>query len=187
MSISVLFYIFVIAVSPAARVLSAIAQDIAADKFDLKIAVIQPRWSDENWAFNLTFRNAGKTDANLCLGFVLRDGKEYPHFIHLILSNSKGISEKLSVRPPDRAPGNMANYFIRVKAGGEHSIRLGLEQLSGWQPFSEDSKWTGTLVPGIYRLHAEFSWLAYQPRLHEVGSYYEKMNLKSDEISFTVK
>jgi hypothetical protein len=187
-TIRALFFVFLVVVSPAGMVLSGIAQEIADTRLDLVVAVISPKWPDENWAFNVTFRNAGKTDVDLCLGLILQDGREYPYFIHLILSNSKGTSEELNVGPPlQRAVGNMANDIIKLGAGGEHSIRLGLEQLSGWQPFSGNSKWTGTLLPGDYRLHAEFRWLAYQARLHEAGSYYTKMNLKSDEISFKVK
>lgn len=130
------------------------------------------------------------TDVSLRLGFVLRDGKEYPVNIYFILSNSKGVSQELRVRPPVLTPGNMGNDVIKLGAGEKHSITLGLERLDGWQPFSGNSKLTGTLLPGDYRLHAEFRWWEYEiyrtATKHETN-YREKMKLKSDQITFTVK
>lgn len=181
--------IFVLAVSPTRIALPGIAQQTADDRLVLSVAAIPPRSSNENWAFNVNFRNS-RQDVNLRLGFVLQDGKEYPVNIFLILSNAKGISKELRVRPPAIPPGNMGNDVIILSAGGEHSIKLGLERLDGWQAFSGNSTRTGSLLPGDYRLHAEFRWWEYEitkTATKNETSYREKMNLKSDEISFTVK
>lgn len=121
------------------------------------------------------------------LGFVLRDGTEYPINVYFILSNSKGISKELRVRTPLIVPGNMGNDVIKLGAGEERTVKVGLERLDGWQAFLGSG---GTLLPGDYRLYAEFRWWEYETSRTETKhetNYREKMNLKSDEITFTVK
>jgi hypothetical protein len=180
-----IFFLFLVALHATPMAFS----QKTSDTIVLSVGAIPPRWPDENWTFNVTFKNLG-TDVSLCLGFVPRDGKDYPVNIYFILSNSKGISQELRVRLPDKAPGNMGNDVIKLGAGEEHSIKLGLERLDGWQPFSGNSKFTGTLLPGDYRLHAEFRWGEYDiygTATKRETKYREKMRLKSDEIAFTVK
>ena len=168
--------------------ISGAIQEAANARLVLTASATPPKGSDESWAFNVRFRNVGPTDVTLSLGYHLRDGREYPINVFLILSNAQGLSHELRVRGGDKAPGNMANDIVGLKAGGEHSIRLGLEELDGWQPFSGNGKWTGTLRPGIYHLHAEFRWTKIQSMpAKPTPEYHEIMNLKSDEISFAVK
>jgi hypothetical protein len=180
--------LFLVAIFPTRMANSGTIQEAANARLILTASAIPPKWSDENWAFNVTFRGVGPTDVTLSLGYHLRDGREYPINIFLILSDAHGMSHELRVRGGDIAPGNMANDIVRLKAGGERSIRLGLEELDGWQPFSGNGKWTGTLRPGNYHLHAEFRWTQIQSMpAKPTPEYREIMNLKSDEISFAVK
>ncbi len=81
----------------------------------------------------------------------------------------------------------MGNDVIKLGAGEKHIVKLGLERLDGWQAFSGSG---GTLLPGDYRLRAEFSWWEneiYRTEKKHETNYREKMNLKSEEITFTVK
>ncbi len=183
-----IWLLFLVAILPTRMAISGTTQEAADGRIVLTVSPIPPQWSAENWAFNVTFRNAGPADVSLSLGYNLRNGREYPVNIFLILSNAQGMSHELRVGGGDKAPGNMANDIVRLKAGGEHSIKFGLEELAGWQPFSGNGKWTGTLRPGNYHLHAEFRWTPiHSTPTKPAPEYREIMNLKSDEISFTVK
>jgi hypothetical protein len=176
-------FLFLVALDPTPM---AFSQKKTADAIVLTVGAIPPRSSNENWAFNAAFKNLG-TDVSLRFGFVLRDSNEYPVNIYFILSNSKGVSQELHVRPPVLTPGNMGNDVFRLRAGEERTVKVGLERLDRWQPFSGS---IGTLLPGDYRLYAEFRWWEYEIHRTETKhetNYREKMNLKSDEISFTVK
>lgn len=178
------FFLFLVALPPARVPFS----QKAADEILLTVAAIPATSSVENWAFKVTFRNSG-TDVNLRLGFVL-DGKQYTINVYLILTDSKGISQELRVRTPVIPPGNMKNDVMKLGAGEEHSIKLGIEQLDGWQTFSGTSKLTGTLRPDNYRLCAEFRWQEweiYKTAAKHENIYREKMYLKSEEIAFSVK
>ncbi len=150
----------------------------------------------ENLAFRVMFENATEKDITLNLG-ISYAGRQYPAVI-LVLTDSKGRSSQLHVPGPGVIGGRVDVIVLPLRSGSTHSLRLSLDQLAGWAPFSDGVKELSQgryaeppkLLIGSYRVRAEFKG----ERAQIINSGQEDLRfvhfwegtLQSDEVAFQI-
>ena len=105
--------------------------------------------------FQVAFRNAGKQDVTLNLGFMLANGKvQLPQNISLNVTDAAGQTRKLKFfdRRYSGVFGRLDDYVVPLRAGSTYTLKLRMDQF--WSPDTKEFELK--FLPGKYQITAQF-------------------------------
>ncbi len=136
----------------------------------------------------ISLENISKEDVVINLGFMLANGKrQYPIGLHLLLTDSGGITHEFHYFPPEAGiAGRVDQFIVPLPAGSIYQLRCPLNR------FMQKDAPFGLIGPGQYTLAASFegrSVTQHETNMDMVGlslTQYWTGTINSGKISISV-